>query len=197
MLPCGVVKRWYALNTKPNSELHVARALKTRGVEPFVPLLPAAQGRSARPLFPTYLFVECDLATIDADYLKWIPGLRRILSFDGKPAVVPDTAIALINQELDRIEAAGGLPSHPFRPGDEVVIDSGPMAGLRGVFQGPVGPAERVHILLRFLGQVNRTEVPVEVLRPAPEPGAARRGHSRARAAHQLRRVTGQDRLVY
>lgn len=176
MLPCVVVKRWYALNTKPNSELRVARALQTRGVEPFVPLLPAAQGRSARPLFPTYLFVECDLATIDADYLKWIPGLRRILSFDGKPAVVPDSAIALINQELDRIEAAGGLPSHPFHPGDEVVIDSGPMAGLRGVFQGPVGPAERVHILLRFLGQVNRTEVPVEVLRPAPEPGAARRG---------------------
>jgi transcription antitermination factor NusG len=136
-------------------------------------------------MFPTYLFVECDLATFGVDDLKWIPGLRRVLSFDGRPAVVPESAITFIHEEMVKIEAAGGLPSHPFRPGDEVVIDSGPLAGLQGVFQGPVGPAERVHIFLRFLGQVNRTEVPVEVLRPAPQAGEAgslrrgTRGHGR------------------
>jgi transcriptional antiterminator RfaH len=174
MLPCPFVKAWYALHTKPNSEIRVARTLRTRGIDAFLPLLPGTRDGPARPLFPTYLFVECDLATIGADHLKWIPGLRRILSFDGRPAVVPESAIAMINDGLAQIEAAGGLPSHPFRPGDEVVIDSGPLVGLRGIFQGPTGPAERVHILLRFLGQVNRTEVSVEVLRPAPEAGAAR-----------------------
>ena len=56
-------------------------------------------------------------------------------------------------------------------PGDTVVIDSGPLAGLRGVFQGPLGPAERVHILVRFLGETNRAEVPVETLRKAGDEG--------------------------
>lgn len=167
------MKSWYAVHTKPNSEIRVARTLRTRGIDAFLPLLPGSQGGPARPLFPTYLFVECDFTAIGVDQLRWIPGLRRILSFDGRPAVVPESAIALIHEEMEKIDAAGGLPSHPFHPGDEVVIDSGPLAGLRGIFQGPVGPSERVHILLRFLGQVNRTEVPVEALRPAPEAGAA------------------------
>jgi transcription antitermination factor NusG len=89
------------------------------------------------------------------------------LSFDGKPAVIPDQAIEMIRAELRMIEEEGGVPRHPFKPGDEVIVEEGPLAGLRGVFQGPVGPAERVHILLRFLGQANRVEVPATMLRPA------------------------------
>lgn len=161
--------RWYALNTKPRSEARVARALMVRNYEIFLPLLPAAASEPIQPLFPSYLFVHCDLEVVSVASLQWIPGLRRIVSFDGRPAIVPDDAIALIRSQLRQIEAQGGLPTHHFKPGDEVVIDEGPLAGLRGIFQGPLGPAERVHILIRFLGEVNRAEVPVSVLRPAPE----------------------------
>ena len=86
------------------------------------------------------------------------PQLRR------PPAVVPDTAIELIEAGLREIKTAGGLPQHPFKPGDAVVIDQGPLAGLRGIFQEQVGAAEHVHILIRFLGETNRAEVPVEAL---------------------------------
>lgn len=159
------MKAWYALYTKPNAEAQVARALMTRGFEAFLPLLPArADGRPA-PLFPTYLFVNCDLADIDMDLLQWIPGLRRILTLGGKPAVVPDGAIQVIETGLREIEAAGGLLQHRFKPGDTVVIEEGPLAGLRGIFQGPLGPAERVRILIRFLGETNKAEIPVEALR--------------------------------
>ena len=167
------MKAWYALHTKPNSEIRVARTLVVRGFNAFLPMLPAPAGHPSKPLFPPYLFLECDLTLVDPAQLQWIPGLRRILNFDGQAAVVPDPAIALIREELSRVEAAGGLPTHNFQPGDEVVIDQGPLAGLRGIFQGPVGPAERVHILLRFLGQTNRAEVPVDALRRAPEEGGA------------------------
>jgi len=111
--------------------------------------------------------------------------LRQMVAFAGRPAVVPDDAIALLRANLQQIEEQGGLPTHGFKPGDVVVIDQGPLAGLRGVFQGPLGPAERVHILMHFLGEVNRAEVPVSVLRPAPDPseGPQRRrgtrGHGR------------------
>ncbi len=161
------MEAWYALYTKPNSELRVAQALSTRGFTAFLPLLNARPSGSAVPLFPSYLFVHFNFAANGISALEWIPGLCRVLSFDGEPAIIPNQAIEMIRAELRRIEEEGGLPGHPFKPGDEVIVEEGPLAGLRGVFQGPVGPAERVHILLRFLGQVNRAQVPVTMLRPA------------------------------
>ena len=180
------MEAWYALYTKPNAEAQVARALEARGFRFFLPLLPpsGAQGR-VQPLFPSYLFVYCNLSEVTADALQWLPGLRHIVGFAGKPAVVPLEAVEMMVQELAEIEAAGGLLKHPFKPGDMVVIDSGPLAGLRGVFQGPLGPAERVHILVRFLGETNRAEVPVEALRKAsdedsgPRRRRGTRGHGR------------------
>jgi transcription antitermination factor NusG len=188
---------WYTLNTKPQSEARVARVLMARGFEIFLPLLPGRSDQRIKPLFPSYLFVNCDLAEVDVANLKWVPGLRQIISFAGQPAVVPDDAIALIRANLRRIEEQGGLPTHGFRPGDEVVIDQGPLAGLRGIFQGPLGPAERVHILMHFLGEVNRAEVPIEVLRRAPDPAEApvrRRGtRGRGRRIHYAESADGSE----
>ncbi len=179
-----MAEAWYALYTKPNAEAQVARGLEARGFEFFLPLLPASgpRGRN-QSLFPSYLFVRCDMSAIVLDALQWLPGLRRIVSFAGKPAVVSQEAIDLMAQELAEIDAAGGLVKHGFKPGDTVVIDSGPLAGLRGVFQGPLGPAERVRILVRFLGETNRMQVPVEALRRAgDEPvGPKRRRGTRGR----------------
>lgn len=163
------MEAWYTLYTKPNAEARVARALSARGFEIFLPLLPPRRNGRSQPLFPAYLFVHCDLSLASVEALRWTPGLRRIVSFGDRPAVVPEAAIQLIREGLRAIEEAGGLPKHPFKPGDTVVIDSGPLAGLRGIFEGPVGPAERVRILIRFLGETNKAEVPVEILRRASE----------------------------
>jgi transcriptional antiterminator RfaH len=179
------VEAWYALYTKPNAEARVARGLEMRGFKFFLPLLPPSKPDARpQPLFPSYLFVQCDLSEVIVDQLQFLPGLRHIVEFSGKPAVVPHDAIELMNRELDEIEAAGGLLKHQFRPGDTVVIDSGPLAGLRGVFQGPLGPAERVRILVRFLGETNRAEVPLEAIRKASDDELPRRrrgtrGHGR------------------
>jgi transcriptional antiterminator RfaH len=192
------MEAWYALYTKPRSEAQVARTLAARGFSVFLPMLPARPGEHARPLFPAYLFVRCDLTSVGISALQWIPGLLRILSFNGRPAVVPERAIEFIHAGLREIEAAGGLPNHPFKPGDEVVVEEGPLAGLRGVFQGPIGPAERVHILLRFLGHANRTEMPAHMLRAAPDRPAGKpwhrgtRGHGRQVHYGESSRPEGQ-----
>lgn len=178
---------WYALHTKPNAEAQVARVLMARGFEIFLPLLPARKDDRIRPLFPTYLFVRCDLSVVSVEALRWTPGLRRIVSFGDRPAVVPEAAIQLIREGLRAIEEAGGLPKHPFKPGDTVVIDSGPLAGLRGIFEGPVGPAERVRILIRFLGETNRAEVPVEMLRRASDDDHIFRRRRRGTRGHGRR----------
>ncbi len=178
------MEAWYAINTKPHAELRVDQALDVRGFQTYLPMLPPRRGGHPQPLFPAYLFVRCELETVGVANLQWIPGLRRIVQFGGRPAVVPDGAIDLIRAQLAQIEAQGGISQHPFKPGDEVVIDHGPLAGLRGVFQGPIGPAERVQILIRFLGQANRAEIPVDVLRSVSEdekarPGRGTRGRGR------------------
>ncbi len=180
---------WYALYTKPNAEAQVARGLEARGFSFFLPLLPPPKPDARpQPLFPSYLFVRCNLAEVNVDELQFLPGLRRIVEFAGKPAVVSEDAIAMMAQELDEIEAAGGLLKHSFKPGDTVVIDSGPLAGLRGIFQGPLGPSERVRILVRFLGETNRAEVPLESLRKVDEAA----GEPRRR-----RGTRGRGRKIY
>ena len=177
------MEAWYTLYTKPNAEAQVARTLMARAFTVLLPLLPSRQSERLQPLFPCYLFVRCDLAEVGIDNLQWIPGLRRILYFDGRPARVPDAAIEVIQTGVREIEAAGGLPAHHFKPGDTVVIDEGPLAGLRGIFQGPVGPAERVRILIHLLGNTNRALVPVAALRAvdADAAGGARRRGTRGR----------------
>jgi transcriptional antiterminator RfaH len=175
------VEAWHVLYTKPNSEVKLHTALVARGFTAYLPLLPPRQDGYIEPLFPAYLFVRCDLETLGISALKWTPGLRRVVAFEGCPAVMPDEAIALIQAKMRQIEEHGGLPSHLFQPGDQVVIDKGPLAGLRGIFQGPTGPAERVQILIRFLGRANRADVPAGDLRPLSEfedqqPNRRRRG---------------------
>lgn len=107
---------WYTLHTKPQSEVQVHRALVARGFETYLPMLPPRKERHAQPLFPAYLFVHCDMEAIGIACLQWIPGLRRILTFSGRPAIVPDDAIALIRENGgDRCRRRA--PKASFRPG--------------------------------------------------------------------------------
>jgi transcriptional antiterminator RfaH len=188
------MEAWYTVHTKPNSELQVDRVLIARGFHTYLPLLPARRGERGEPLFPTYLFVRCDLEAVGLARLEWIPGLRRILAFGGKPAVVPDDAVVLLQSKMAEIEADGGIWPQQFKVGDEVVIDEGPLRGMRGIFQGPTKPSERVQILIRFLGQANRADVPVEALRRAPEEEQPQRSRPRGTRG-QGRRIRYHDRL--
>lgn len=182
------MQAWYCVNTKSRAEWRVYHALTSRGFEAYLPLLPAPRrgDRRPEPLFPSYLFVCWQIETLGLDDLQYVPGLRRVVSFGGQAAIVPDEAVVLIRDQIDQIEADGGLPRHSFKPGDEVVIEKGALAGLHGIFQGPLGPAERVAILIRFLGQANRAQVPAEWLSPAPpeEDVVRRRRGTRGHGRH-------------
>ncbi len=184
------MEAWYALYTKPNAEAQVARILQGRGLEAFLPLLPARRDHRLEPLFPTYLFIRCDLETLAAHNVQWIRGLRYILRLAGQPVIVPDAVIAHLQKRVAEIEAQGGLPTHSFRPGDAVYVREGPFAGLDAVFEGPLGPAERVRILIHFLGHENPAEVPAAWLRKTSERpvGQRRTRHARPRPAHPLSR---------
>lgn len=186
------MESWYALYTKPRQEERVAEQLQARGMEYFLPLYTERRRGEAsrvRPLFPCYLFARTDLEVVGVSFFRWLPGMRALVSFGGIPARVPEEAIALVRKRLVEVEARGGFRPARFRPGDHVRIREGPLAGLEAVFEGPLEPAERVRILIRFLGECNRAEVPVEVLEAvAARPHPPRRTRGRGRAIRTLPR---------
>ena len=166
-------KRWYVVHTKARQELLAAGLLEQRLTA--VVLLPQVRQRyrgqmRVAPLFPGYLFVELDLEQSEASAVNNTPGVIRLEAFGGVPKPVPAKVMQALQARLAEIDSQGGLPQHPFKTGDRVRLTEGPLAGLEAVFVGPMRPAERVRVLLEFLGQEQEALVPVAGLEPAGGP---------------------------
>jgi transcription antitermination factor NusG len=124
---------WYAAYTLPRHEKVVADRLVEQRVESYLPLYPAMRCWNGRrveidlPLFPGYVFVKM----LFADRIRILsrPGIIRLVSFNGHPAVLPDEEIERLKTSLCRWKAT---PYPFFTAGKQVVIRSGPFAGLRG-----------------------------------------------------------------
>ncbi len=69
------------------------------------------------------------------------------------PAIVPDVLIRELRQRLAEIEAAGELVFDALKPGDHVLITSGPLAGYEAIFDMRLPGKERVQVLLTFLSR--------------------------------------------
>lgn len=193
-----MAEHWYALYTKPHAERQVAQILGERGIEVFLPTVKQFRRRQwlESPFFPCYLFARIDFDEMGYSAVAWTPGLRRVIAFEGRPAVVPEEAIEMIRQRMAELEAQGGLPAHGFKPGDEVRFKDGPLQGLHAVFEGPMGPAERVRVLIRFLGQVNRAEVPVADLERVPRVEGKRKRPRRTRGRGRRIRRQAEERTT-
>jgi transcription antitermination factor NusG len=126
---------WYAAYTCANHEKGVAQQLERRSVECFLPLYESVRRWKDRrvrlrlPLFPGYVFVR--FALRDRLRALQIPGVAKLVGFDGHPAPVP-------NEDIEAIRAclAGRHPVQPHRylqRGQRVRVLSGPLAGLTGI----------------------------------------------------------------
>jgi transcriptional antiterminator RfaH len=166
-----MMKQWYTLHTKPNAERQVATTLQQRQIESYLPVMMFGRTHNLRkeePLFPCYLFARVNLETTAASQWHWIPGLRRILAFSGEPVALPEAVINLIRHQIDELNASGGLVRQLFEPGESVRITDGPMRGMVAIFDGPATPAQRVQVLLDFLGHASRVRIDVNYLEKMP-----------------------------
>lgn len=145
-------------------------------------------GRSGlASLFPGYLFVTSDPTDFVRSAVATQPGVVRVVTVDTAPCEVDDTVLAALQARVEAVNAAGGLPAHPFKPGDAVQLRSGPLAGMEAIFVGTTTPGERVEILLRFLGRTQRARVEVGELEAVANP----RGEM-----HPPRRTRGHGRRI-
>ncbi len=126
---------WYAAYTSANHEKRVAEQLGVRSVEHFVPLYESVRrwkDRKVRlqlPLFPGYVFVR--LALHDRLCVLQVPGVARLVGFNGLPCPLSDSEIEALKAGL-----ASGVRAepHPYLTvGRRVRMKAGSLAGLEGI----------------------------------------------------------------
>jgi len=158
---------WFALSVKPRHEKSVAQALRSQGLEEFLPLYQEQHAWSDRtkrveiPLFAGYVF--CHFGFHDRFVVLNTRGVIRILGAGSIFSPVSEDQIA----ELRAISASG-LPAlpHPYlEPGDLVRVERGPLAGVRGMVLRNKGVTSLV-VSVEILQRSVVVEVESEVVRP-------------------------------
>ena len=134
-LPEGYDERWYAAYTSANHEKRVAEQLNVRAVQHFLPLYESVRRWKDRrmklqlPLFPGYVFVR--LALRDRLHVLQVPGVAKLVGFNGTPVALPQEEIELLRASLaDGVRAA----PHPYlQIGQRVRVKVGSLASLEGI----------------------------------------------------------------
>ena len=177
---------WYVVHAKPQQEMLAAAVIQmSLGLTTWTPEVQQQQRgqRQLRPLFPGYLFVQAAVLGLPLSSVNRCPGVLRVVAFGPEPQPVAASIVSALREKVDEVNAQGGLAPHPFRPGNIVRIRSGPMEGLEAIFVGPLEPAERVAILLRFLGSQRTVYVAPRELELVANPIAERPQSRRSRGA--------------
>ena len=144
---------WYVLYTRPNAEIKIAETLKLIGIEVYCPTVIEVRQWTDRkkkvtvPLFRSYVFVR--LREKDRHKVFEVPGIIKYLYWLGRPALVRDAEIEVIEKWLkgDKLE---GLTVTGLSPGDRVTIASGAFKNEEAIVK-EIG-SRRMKLILLSLG---------------------------------------------
>ncbi|HEX2697005.1 MAG TPA: transcription termination/antitermination NusG family protein [Anaerolineales bacterium] len=156
---------WYVLQSKAHKEEFLCDQLLSHNVKAFCPHIRTQpvnpRARKVKPYFPGYIFVQLDFENSQSSALHWMPGAVGFVSYDGRPADVPESLVNAIRRRVDEINAAGGELFESLKPGERVMINDGPFAGYEAVFDTRLSGMDRVRVLLKLLQQ--RRQFPLEL----------------------------------
>lgn len=153
---------WVLVQFKPNSDAIAVRNLNRQGIEVFLPKIEQTKrvsGRfkkSAKALFPGYLFAKAKLSSGDWRAINSTYGVSRIVTTGSKPTPVPTGLVEAIKARCDGGDMVA--PELNFTEGDEVRVQHGPFADWVGKVLAVEGE-QRAWILLDFLGRETRVAV--------------------------------------
>lgn len=164
---------WYAIHTRSNFEVRVARELLERGLESYLPAYQEIHQWKDRkqivtvPLFPGYVFARFDDSSqVRLTVLQTI-GVARILGHCGKCEPVPDYELDAVRRLL---ESKVPCFAHPFlEEGAWVRMRRGPLRGLEGLLVR-IKNQTRLIISVTLLSQSLAAEVDASDVLPALRP---------------------------
>lgn len=148
---------WYTLQSKPRRESLAAASVSEFEIEVFLPRIRQAQvvcgveRLVTKPLFGGYFFARfCPSLLLES--VRYARGVLRVVGSAHFPIPLDEEIIAAIR---DRIEPDGfiRLEASRFEPGDQVIIEQGPLAGWMGKVQHELDDGRRVMILLEAIKQ--------------------------------------------
>jgi transcriptional antiterminator NusG len=155
---------WCVVYTKAQKEDLAELNLRQRGFETFYPklLLPKSgkRKRDIVSMFPNYVFLRMDDRIDGYSAIIWCPGIKRLVGFDGVPAIIEASIMAFL---MDQAGPDGVIAARcNVAVGQQVAINGGPFDGLIGIIQEPPNARGRVKVLLQLLNRPTKVDVPVK-----------------------------------
>lgn len=126
--------KWFVLYTKPQFEIKVADALLAMGIKAYCPTYTQVKQYSDRkkmvkkPLLRSYVLVQIEAK--DRDQVFSIPGVVRYVFWLGKPAVVREEEIDLMEANLAGVYESVSVTE--LKKGAAYTIAEGPFKGQEG-----------------------------------------------------------------
>ena len=151
---------WYALYTKPRWEKKVTKELQKIGIETYCPMVTEVKQWSDRkkkvtsPLFKSYVFVH--IAEKHRARVFEVPGVVQYLYWLGKPAIIRDSEIEILEKWLQEEEIEDIEVGH-INPGEKITIAGGSFKGQEATVS-KVGK-KRLRLILKNLGLVVNVKV--------------------------------------
>lgn len=155
--------KWYAIYTRSRFEKKIYRALQKSEFEAFLPLIKEKRVWSDRlktvemPLLPSYVFVKLPKNKIH--YIYNYPGFVRFVCFEGKPCVIKEEEIVLMEKIVTH-----GFPvekSSHCGVGDYIRVIRGPLKGWEGRVECNRNKSKIVFVI-EGIGQAISVEVGME-----------------------------------
>ena len=147
--------RWFAVHCQPCRERVAACNLANQSFKVFLPSREKTRRHARKletiraPLFPSYLFVELDLARDRWRSVNGTPGVIRLVSNRDTPAAAPR---GVVESLIDACDKDGLIAWRPdLKLGQQVRVANGPFADLVGEL-AQMTDAGRVRVLLDILG---------------------------------------------
>jgi transcriptional antiterminator RfaH len=164
--------RWYVIYTKPQQERAVESLLNGRGLETYLPSLKVARRhqrrtRTRRPFFSCYLLAHLNLAQVPLSSINWAPGVKRVVSFGGQPAVVPDQVVDWLKRQLAATDPKEYYRGAPLRPGDRLRVKEGPLRHLEVIFDQRLSSGDRARVFIDILGRLTSCDIDLDCLERA------------------------------
>ena len=160
-------EQWYVFYCSSRAEKKVEGLLRRAGYTVYLPLLATLRQWSDRkkwvdvPLLPGYLFVWAPETQIGA--ICATPGVVGVLRLAGRPGYLRAEEV----ETLKRLIASGYslemLPQE-ILPGKTVLVDDGPLRGLKGICMGEAGN-RYFYVWIETLDQIVKAKIPAGALR--------------------------------
>lgn len=135
----GQQDAWFVIWTESRAEKKVEARIAALGLTPWLPTVRERHRWSdrwkevVRPLFPGYLFARA--RSVEWHNVLRTPGVLTVIKREGRPALLADSFVAGLRDAVERTGIAlEVVPERvEYRPGDEVIVQDGPLMGVRGV----------------------------------------------------------------